>query len=121
MRAWNQNVTDSKKIILDMTIQGQILNIRPKKCPTILYGVSLWLKLVSATVTGAKSHTASLQDYPLGTRRCCDIVTTSMTLLQCHNNVVCPVGSYSLSDGEGWSKIKVSFSVSSKSILKRFS
>ena len=28
---------------------------------------------------------------------------------------------YSLSDGGGWSKMKVSFSVSSQSILKRFS
>ena len=31
--------------------------------------------------------------YPLGTQRCCDIELTSLTLIQRHNNVVCPVGS----------------------------
>ena len=28
----------------------------------------------------------------LGPRRCCDIESTSLTLIQRHNNVVCPVG-----------------------------
>ena len=30
--------------------------------------------------------------YPLGTRDCCDVQSTSMTLIQRRNNVVCPVG-----------------------------
>ena len=30
--------------------------------------------------------------FSLGTRRCCDVESTSMTLIQHHNNVVCPVG-----------------------------
>ena len=29
---------------------------------------------------------------PFGTRRCCDVESTSMTLIQRCNNVVCPVG-----------------------------
>ena len=29
---------------------------------------------------------------PLGTRRCCDVESTSLTLIQRRNNVVCPVG-----------------------------
>ena len=29
---------------------------------------------------------------PLGTRRCCDVESTSMTLIQRRNDVVCPVG-----------------------------
>ena len=33
---------------------------------------------------------------PLGTRRCCDVESTSMTLIQCRNKVVCPVGLHSL-------------------------
>ena len=30
---------------------------------------------------------------PLGTRRCCDVESTSKPLIQRRNNVVCPVGS----------------------------
>ena len=30
--------------------------------------------------------------YPLGTRRCCDVESTSLTLIQRRINVVCPVG-----------------------------
>ena len=33
-----------------------------------------------------------LSIYPLGIRRCCDVASTSMTLIQRCNNVVCPVG-----------------------------
>ena len=29
---------------------------------------------------------------PLGTRQCCDVESTSLTLNQRRNNVVCPVG-----------------------------
>ena len=29
---------------------------------------------------------------PLGTRRCCDVESTSMTLIQRRNSVVCPAG-----------------------------
>ena len=70
---------------------------------------------------------------PLATRRCCDVVSTSTrccdvdltstTLIQRRNNVVCPVRTSPtgedlmsvstrphLSDGGGWSKMKVSFS-----------
>ena len=32
------------------------------------------------------------ENTPPGTRRCCAIESTSMTLIQCCNNVVCPVG-----------------------------
>ena len=35
-----------KYIIFDLIIQDQVLDYdRPKKCPTILYGANLWLKL----------------------------------------------------------------------------
>ena len=40
---------------------------------------------------------------PLGTRRCCDVESTSMTLIQRRNNVVCPVG--------GDKNVKMRFSV----------
>ena len=33
--------------------------------------------------------------HPLGTRRCCDVESTSMTLIQCRSNVVCPLGTES--------------------------
>ena len=36
----------------------------------------------------------SLLSFPLGTRRCCDVESTSLTLIQRRNNVVCPVGGY---------------------------
>ena len=50
MRAWNQNVTESKKTILDLIIQRYIRYNSPKKYPTILYAVNLWLKPVSCWV-----------------------------------------------------------------------
>ena len=34
----------------------------------------------------------TLDSYPLGTRRCCDVKSTSPTLIQRRNNVTCPVG-----------------------------
>ena len=37
--------------------------------------------------------------YPLGTRRCCDVESTSTTLIQRPNNVVCPVGIPSTNTG----------------------
>ena len=33
--------------------------------------------------------------HPLGIRRCCDVESTSMTLIQCRNNIVCPLGTES--------------------------
>ena len=44
----NWYVVDSKKTISDLIIQ-QIIYHRPKKCPTILYAINLWLKPVSST------------------------------------------------------------------------
>ena len=40
------------------------------------------------------SHTFeyAIGPIPLGTRRCCDVESKSMTLIQRHNNVVCPGG-----------------------------
>ena len=33
-----------------------------------------------------------VRSNPLGTRHCCDVESTSLPLIQRHNNVVCPVG-----------------------------
>ena len=48
MRAWNWNVTDSKKIFSTWLFPDFFRYDSPKKCPTILYAVNLWLKPVSA-------------------------------------------------------------------------
>ena len=34
---------------------------------------------------------------PMGTRRCCDVESTSLTLIQRRNNVVCQVGMVNVS------------------------
>ena len=41
-----------------------------------------------------KGESAKRDDsrIPLGTRRCCDVESTSLTLIQRRNNVVYPVG-----------------------------
>ena len=50
MRVCSWNVTYSEKTILGLIIRGQVLDKTvQRKCPTILYGVNLWLKAVSAT------------------------------------------------------------------------
>ena len=41
------------------------------------------------------STLSTLHGNPLGKRRCCDVESTSLTLLQRRNNVVCPVGRFS--------------------------
>ena len=41
--------------------------------------------------------------YPLGTQRCCDVESTSVTLIQRRNNVVCPVGDLLVSNVYSWS------------------
>ena len=38
-------------------------------------------------------HLTCSRQCPPGTRRCCDVESTSLTLIQRRNNVVCPVGS----------------------------
>ena len=38
------------------------------------------------------------EHYPLGTRRCCDVESTSMTLIQRRNNVVWRVGTLVISN-----------------------
>ena len=42
--------------------------------------------------TSARPKSPVKGNHPLGTRRCCDVESTSMTLIQRRNNVVCPVG-----------------------------
>ena len=37
-------------------------------------------------------HSSKIKQFPLGTRRCCDVESTSLTLIQRRNNVVCPLG-----------------------------
>ena len=49
MRAWEWNVTDSKNLFLTWLFSDIFRYNSPKKCPTILYAVNLWLKPVSAT------------------------------------------------------------------------
>ena len=56
-----------KKLFLTWLFSDIFRYGSPKKCPTILYGVNLWLKPVSAT--GASSLSATLYQYtslPLG-------------------------------------------------------
>ena len=49
MRAWKWNVTNSKKKLFLTWLLPDIFRYdSPKKCPTILYVVNLWLKPVSA-------------------------------------------------------------------------
>ena len=47
MRAWNWNLTNSKKIFSTWLFPDIIRYDSPMKCPTILYAVNLWLKPVS--------------------------------------------------------------------------
>ena len=51
-------------------------------------------RLAFLRVSKSLLHNESLvlSPYPLGTRRCCDVESTSMTLILRRNNVVCPVG-----------------------------
>ena len=42
--------------------------------------------------------TSPLISHPMDTTRCCDVESTSMTLIQRRINVVCPVGSVTVLD-----------------------
>ena len=52
--------------------------------------------MVTAILTSRRKMYTSMvgPTYPLGTQRCCDVESTSLTLIQRRNNVVCPVGRY---------------------------
>ena len=43
-------------------------------------------------LSSLKTQNSVLADFLQGTRRCCDAVSTSFTLIQRHHKVVCPVG-----------------------------
>ena len=54
----------------------------------------LWSKKQSKRQLKAGTAPKTLtQNHPLGTRRCCDVESTSLTLIQRRNNVVYTVGS----------------------------
>ena len=57
VRPLSSNVTGSKIIYFRPDYPtGSLIYDRPKKCPTILYAVNLWLKPVSATGASHNAH-----------------------------------------------------------------
>ena len=54
----------------------------------------VYLEHIKDTCVVYKSPNASGKVFPLGTQRCCDVESTSLTLIPRRNNVVCQVGCF---------------------------
>ena len=63
----------------------------------------LWINFLGMSPRGqtpsnARNRLSDDIHYPVGTRRCCDVESTSLTLIQRRNNVGCPAGTWDRTD-----------------------
>ena len=95
----SQALTGTRVFVIQIAVTMYL----PLSCLTPVWALSqvrksiLMLRSVSRPyVSVINPRSTRTQNNPPGTRCCCDVESTSMTLIQRRNNVVLPVGKFSI-------------------------